>query len=128
MGVGWRGSMCVWDGEEHVCVGWRGCMGVGWRGCMCVWDGGVHGYEMEGCMGTLVCARVNYTNTTLATYMSVEFSRNAFAKGLLQIFSCVTCEMIDDCRWSAVSLTGCLVVGQLLKLSAPVYACTFGSE
>ena len=113
-------SMCVWDG------------GGAW-----VWDGGgacvcgmegVHGYEMEGCMGTLVCARVNYTNTTLATYMSVEFSRNAFAKGLLQIFSCVTCEMIDDCRWSTVSLTGCLVVGQLLKLSAPVYACTFGSE
>ena len=57
-------------------------------------------------MGTGVCARANYASTTIATYMSVEFSRNAFAKGLLQIFSCVTCEVIDGCRWSTVSLTG----------------------
>ena len=41
-----------------------------------------------------------------STHMSVEFSRNAFAKGLLQIFSCVTCEVIDDWRWFTVSLTG----------------------
>ena len=46
------------------------------------------------------------TSTIIAAYMSVEFSRNAFAKGLLQIFSCVTCEVMDGYRLSTVSLTG----------------------
>ena len=52
-------------------------------------------------------------STIINAYMSVEFSRNAFAKGLLQIFSCVTCEVRDDLQ--AASLTA-QPYHQLLKL------------
>ena len=68
-------------------------------------------------MGIIPCvsARATYTSTIIAAYMSVEFSRNAFAKGLLQIFSCVTCEVMDGYRLSTVSLI--LVINTLSTCS-----------
>lgn len=72
---------------------------------MCECDGGAC---VCGMKGTGMC-KSQLCKYNASTHMSVEFSRNAFAKGLLQIFSCVTCEVIDDGRWSNVSLTGQLV-------------------
>ena len=53
-------------------------------------------------------------STIITAYMSVEFSRNAFAKGLLQIFSCVTCEVRDDLQ-AVYCLSYCSTISSIAE-------------